>query len=70
MRLSRDEVGVHLALGFDRVEALREALTAAGIAFDEEPPEGCSGPVYAVLRFEDDVDAAAVERVLDAAGSP
>lgn len=38
--LSRDDKGVHLVAGFDRVEAIKEALIAAGISFTEEPPEG------------------------------
>jgi hypothetical protein len=69
MTLARDERGAYLTLGFDRVDAVREALQAAGISFDEEPPEGCAGPVYAVLRFPDPVDLQALEQALEACGA-
>jgi len=62
--LSRDERGPYLAVGFERVEEVRRELLAAGVPFEEDPPEGCTGPVYAVLRLAEDVDHAAVERAL------
>jgi len=66
MTLARDERGAYLTLGFDRVDAAREALQAAGIPFDEVPPEGCTGPVYAGLRFPDTIDRGALEQALGA----
>lgn len=68
MSLSRDERGPYLAVGFERVEAVRAALLAAGVPFQEDPPEGCTGPVYAVLRFPEGVDPVAVGRALEDSG--
>lgn len=70
MRLEWDDRGPFLAVGFDRVEALKRTLLQAGIEFTEQAPEGCTGPVYAVLRFPQDVDGAALERALERSGCP
>ena len=64
MSLAHDERGPYLAVGFERAEEVRAALLEAGVPFAEDPLEGCTGPVYAVLRFSEDVDPAAVERAL------
>ncbi len=70
MRLERDDTGPFLTVGFDRVEGLRDALLQAGIDFTEQAPEGCTGPVYAVLRFAQDVDDVALEQALRRSGCP
>lgn len=62
--IEEDEHGPFVAVGFDRAEDVRDALTAAGIPFREDGPAGCSGPVYAVFRFERDLVQEEVTAVL------
>jgi len=64
IRIEVDERGPFVAVGFERADEARAALTARGLPFEDASDQGagCAGPVWAELRL----DAAAWE----AAGRP
>ena len=63
-----DEHGAFVAVGFERVEDVRDALTAAGVPFREDAPDGCTGPVYAVLRLTSEADRERAEAAVRGLG--
>ena len=65
LRLSRDDEGVHLLLGFDELEAVEAYLLRAGVDVRRREDTTCVGSAFAMLRFGPAADAERIQALLD-----